>query len=347
MSRLATADALEVRGARGAGRGRTVVVTVALGVATVTAFLVSVAVGDFPIPLGDLVPATLGLSDGQAGFVVQNLRLPRALTALFAGAAFGLSGAIFQALARNPLASPDIIGITAGASASAVFAIVIIEAGDVVVSVGALAGALVTAAAIYLLAYRRGVSAYRLVLVGIGIAAFLSAVTSYLLIEARIIELVRATAWLTGSLTGRDWSDVWTVAIPTLALAPVALLLGRPLRALLLGDETAVGLGLQVERTRALLVFVAVALAAFATAAAGPIAFVAFVSPAIARGLVRVPVTLVSSALAGAVLVLVADVIGRRVFAPNELPVGVVTALVGGPYLLLLLYRANRTGVTG
>ena len=336
-----------VRRTRAAGRRRTTVVCTGLTMAIVVVFCVSISVGDFPIPLGDVVPAILGLGDEDADFIVRTLRLPRALTGLFVGLAFGLSGAIFQSLARNPLASPDIIGITAGASAAAVFVIVVLGGSYLVVSFGALGGALAVALAIYVLAWRRGVSPYRLVLVGIGVSAMLASVTAYLLTRAEIYDAQRAIVWLTGSLNGRGWEHVRPVGLSLLVLVPMVLYLARPLGALQLGDDTAQGLGIGVERSRLALLVVAVALAAVATASAGPVEFVAFVAPPIARRLTRTPLTIVPAALTGALVVLLADLIARRVFAPTELPVGVVTAIVGAPYLLFLLARANKIGRGG
>ncbi len=341
------ADRALVRSTRTSGRSRAIAVSVALAAASFLTLCVSVSIGDFPIPLAEVPGALVGRGSPEAVFVVQELRLPRALAAVLVGVAFGLSGAIFQSLARNPLASPDIIGITAGASTAAVFIIVVLELGGPVISAGALVGGLLTAAAIYVLAWRRGVSAYRLVLVGIGISALLGAVTSYLLTRAEITEAHRAAVWLTGSLNGRSWEHIRPLAWSLLVLVPAALLLTRTLRALQLGDETAQGLGVPVERSRALLVLVGVALAAVATAAAGPIAFVAFVAAPVARRLVRAPLTMVPAALVGALLVLVADLVGRRLFAPVELPVGIITGIIGGPYLIWLLARANRIGAGG
>lgn len=337
-----------VRRHRTTGRARAVTVSCFLAVACFAAFCVSVAVGDFPIPLRDVVPALFGQGDPDADFIVHRLRLPRALTALLVGAAFGISGAIFQSLARNPLASPDIIGISAGASTAAV--LVILTAGGASyanISLAAFAGGIGIAVLIYVLAYRRGVSAYRLVLVGIGVSAVCTSITSYLLTRAEIYEAQRATVWLTGSLNGRGWEHVRPVGLALALLLPAALLLARPLRALQLGDDTAKGLGVRVERQRAALVVVAVGLASVATASAGPVAFVAFVAAPIARRLVRAPLALVPAAFVGALLVLLSDIVGRRAFAPTELPVGVITGIVGAPYLLWLLARANRVGRGG
>lgn len=327
---------------------RTAAVSVALAVVVAAAGAVSVSVGDFAIPLSDVIPAIVGFGNPESDFIIRTLRLPRALTGALVGAAFGLSGSIFQSLARNALASPDVIGITAGAGAAAVAVIVWVGGSSTVVSLGALAGALATAAAIYLLAYKRGVLGYRLVLVGIGVAAVLSALTSYLLTRAEIFEAQRATVWLTGSLNGRSWDHVRPVALALVILLPVSLALGRQLRLLELGDDTAKGLGARVEPSRAGLIAAGVGLAAIATASAGPIAFVALVAPQIARRLAHAAgATLVPSALVGAALVLLADLAARRAFAPTELPVGVVTGIIGAPYLLWLLARANRIGAGG
>jgi iron complex transport system permease protein len=323
---------------------RTAWVSAGLTVALVVMFATTLSVGDFPVPLGDVVRSLLGSGTSDVDFVVRSLRLPRALNAVLVGSAFGLSGAVFQSLARNPLASPDIVGITAGASAAAVAIIVLIGASTSVVSLGALAGALLTAVIIYVLSYRRGLSSYRLVLVGIGISAVLVAGTSFLLTRAQTFDAQRAMVWLTGSLNGRGWEQVHVLSLGLAVLLPLLWLLARPLRILLLGDDVARGLGLRVERSRLALVAVAVALAAAATAASGPVDFVALAAPPMARRLTRAPVALLPAALAGALLVLASDLVSRRAFAPTELPVGVVTGLMGAPYLMWLLVRANRRG---
>jgi iron complex transport system permease protein len=288
-----------------------------------------------------------GAASEESTFVVRTLRLPRVLTGVTVGAAFALSGAILQSIARNPLASPDIIGVTAGASAGAVLAIVAIGVVTLPTWLAAIVGASIASLAIYLLAYRRGMSPYRLVLVGIGLGAVFAALTEFLLTRAEIGEAQRAVVWLTGSLNGRGWGEAAPVAVAMAVLLPAALVLARPLRTMLLGDELARGLGVRVEVATVGLVATAVMAAAVATAAAGPIAFVAFVAPPIARRLVRAPLTIVPAVLAGSLIVVVSDTLARMAFSPTELPVGVVTALVGGPYLLWLLARTNRIGVGG
>jgi iron complex transport system permease protein len=338
----------QVSRARAGGRRRVIRVSIVLAGLTTLVFCISLSVGDFPIPLRQVVPAIFGFGDPAAHLIVQTLRLPRALTGLMVGLAFGCSGAIFQTLARNPLASPDILGVTQGASLAAVLIITAHVAATSLLPFAAFAGGIVTALLIYVLAYRRGVSSYRLVLVGIGVGEIASALTVYLLTKAQLNDAANATAWLAGSLNSRGWESVLPLALSLAILAPVALMLANALRVLGLGDDAAKGVGLGVERTRLSLLIVGVALAGAGVAAAGPVAFVAFVSAPIARRLIRGPgPAMIPSALAGALLVLAADLIGRRMFAPTEIPVGIITGIIGAPYLLWLLARSNRIGRGG
>ncbi|WP_328603795.1 iron chelate uptake ABC transporter family permease subunit [Amycolatopsis sp. NBC_00345] len=333
-----------VRTARRHGAARARVVSLVLAVALVVVFALSLAVGDFTVPLGDLPGILLGDGTGGGAYVVTELRLPRAVTGLLVGVAFGLAGALFQRLLRNPLASPDVIGVTQGASAAAVLCIVLFGVSGAVVSAAALGGALVTGTVIYLLARRGGVSGYRLVLIGVGVGAVLTSVVSYLMTWADVTLAQQALVWLTGNLNGRGWDHVVPLAIALVVLVPAALVLGRALTGLQLGDDTAAGLGLRVERTRLLLLVVATAFAAFATAAAGPVAFVAFVANPIATRLTGGARTgLVPPALTGALVTLLGDFAAQHLLG-SQLPVGVVTGAVGAPYLLLLLATANRAG---
>lgn len=327
---------------------RSIAVTLVVLALALLVFAWSLTVGDFPVPFGDVVASLVGRGDRSTDFIVNTLRLPRGLVGLLVGASFGLSGAIFQRIAHNPLASPDIIGITSGAAASAVFVIVVLGGTSNQVTFGALAGGIGTATAIYLLSYRKGVTGYRLVLVGIGAAAMLTSVTSYLMTRAEIYEAQRAMVWLTGSLNGRGWDHVRPLVVALSVLAPAAVLLARHLRTLDLGDDTAKGLGTRVEGVRTGLLLIAVALAAISVSSAGPIGFVALVSPQIARRLVGgSSAALLPSAAVGALLTVGSDLVARRLFAPDELPVGIVTAVLGAPYLLFLLARANRIGSAG
>ncbi|TDW89238.1 iron complex transport system permease protein [Kribbella pratensis] len=344
-----TAEAVHVIAqARRARQTRSLVVIVVLAVVVFAIFCVSLSLGDFNIPVIDVVKTLFGGGDRATEFIVNRLRLPRALTGLLVGTALGLSGAIFQSIARNPLASPDIIGVTYGASAFAVFAIVTLGLTGVAVSAFAIVGAVLTAFIMYVLAWRHGVSSYRLILIGIGIGAIATSITSYLLTKARVEIAQQALIWLTGSLNGRDWSNVRSLAITFVVLLPVMAFLVRQLRILQLGDETAYGLGLRVEVARLGLIVVAVLLAAVATAAAGPIGFVAFVAPPIARRLTRSPgPAMITSGLLGALVVGLSDLVAQHAFGETQLPVGVVTGVVGAPYLMFLLARANRVGSGG
>jgi iron complex transport system permease protein len=305
----------------------------------------SITVGDFPIPIGDVVATLFGGGSDDSKFVVEQLRLPRVVTGIMIGAAFAVSGSIFQSLAGNPLASPDVVGFTAGAAMGAVFTIVVTDGSSLDVSIGAVTGGFATALLVYACAWKRGVQGYRLILVGIGIGYAAYAVNDYLMTRAQIFEVQRAAVWLTGSLNGRSWDHVRPVGLGLLVLMPITLGLGRRLRLLELGNDAAAALGVNVNRTRLALVLCGVGLAALATASAGPVAFIALVAPPIARRLVRSPgVSLVPAALVGSLLTVVADLAARRVFAPTELPVGIATAAIGGPYLLWLLTREIRSG---
>lgn len=333
-----------VRGARTRGSRRGTVAVGALAVFVVVVFVVSLAAGDPTYPLNEVWQVVIGRDVGGANFIIGDLRLPRAVLAVLAGAAFGLAGITFQTMLHNPLASPDIIGITNGANAAALFAIVVLGAGGLVVSFGAVVTGVLTAALIYGLAATGAAVGTRLILVGIGIAAMLHSVTSYLLVYANELDLQRAMRWLNGSLNLASWTDVAIVAVPFALLAPVLFLLGPRLALLRLGEDLAAGLGVPVETTRRLLVLVSVALASFATAATGPILFVAFMSGPIATRLVGHRGSLMlPSALVGSALVLTADLIGQYAF-DTRYPVGVITGAIGAPFLIYLLIRTQRTG---
>ncbi|MGW5879910.1 FecCD family ABC transporter permease [Nocardiopsis terrae] len=310
--------------------------------------LLSLTVGDFAMGPEEVVGALTGRGGVMAAHVVVEMRLPRALTALGVGAALALSGALLQRLARNPLVSPDIIGVSAGATTAAVLAIVSFSGTALAVASSALVGAVGTALLLYLLAYRRGVSGQRLVLVGIALTAMLGAATSYLLTRTELTTAQRAMLWLTGSLANREWPHAATVGLALAVLAPVAFLLARPLALLQLGEDTATALGGRVQFSRAVLLFTATALAAMATAVAGPVAFVALVAPQIVRRLLRErAVGLFPAAACGGLMVVCADLIARTAFGGSEVPVGVVTGILGAPYLLYLLARGGRAGRGG
>jgi iron complex transport system permease protein len=305
----------------------------------------AISVGDFPIPISEVIKTLLGSPTEDSEFIIGTLRLPRVLVGIGVGAAFGMSGAIFQALVRNPLGSPDLIGFNSGAALGAVVVIVYVGGSSTQVALGAIGGGFVAAILVFLLAWKRGVKAYRLVLVGIGCGFAIDAAIDFLITRAKITDVQRAAVWMTGSLNGRSWDQVRLVGYTLLILGPLAILMQRWLDRLELGDDAAAALGLNVSRSKLALVVVGVALAALGVAAAGPIVFVAFVAGPIARRLVRSPgACIVPAAFVGALVVVVADLAARRIMAPTELPVGIMTAVIGAPYLLWLLMRQARTG---
>ena len=323
------------------GRRRRAVVGV-LVAALVVVFAVSLMVGRTFYGPGEVLGVVLGQDVPGATFTVGRLRLPRAVLAVAAGLCFGLGGVTFQTMLRNPLASPDIIGISAGASAAAAFAIVTLSLGATQVSVVAILAGLLVALVVYALSYRSGVAGTRLILIGIGVAAMLDSVTAYVLSRAAAFDYQEASRWLTGSLNGARWSEVVPVLIALVVLTPVLLSRSRDLSGTQLGDDTASALGIRVNRTRLVVIVAAVGLIAFATAAAGPIAFVAFLSGPIAARLVGPGGSLlVPAALVGALLVVVSDFVGQFAFG-TRYPVGVVTGVLGAPYLVYLIIRSNR-----
>ncbi|GGR77941.1 ABC transporter permease [Streptomyces humidus] len=324
---------------------RALIVVVLLAVAALAASVVLIGTGDFPISAGDVVRTLFG--DGEPGqeFIVNELRLPRVLVGLLVGASLGLGGALFQAVSRNPLGSPDVLGLGQGATAGALVMIVLFSGSTAQVTVGALVGGLVTGALIYLLAWRRGVHGYRLVLVGIGVSAVATAVNGYLLTKADFVDAARAVVWMTGTLDGRDWKQVRPLLVLAGVLVPLVLAHARGLRMMEMGDDVSHALGVRVERVRLVLMVSAVLLTAAATAAAGPVSFVALTAPQLARRLTRSPgPNLVASLCMGAALLVTADWASQRLFGDGQLPVGVVTGVLGGVYLLWLLVTERKAG---
>jgi iron complex transport system permease protein len=320
-----------------------VLVTVVLAASTFLVFCVSISVGDFTIELPAVVSTLFGRGERVDEFVIMDLRMPRALVGLIVGAALGISGALTQSIARNPLASPDVLGITGGASATAVFVVTSGAAvtGTIGLPAAALTGGLLTGLLVYFLAWRRGIDGFRLILIGVSVSAAMQALTTWLLVLADIRDVARAQSWLVGSLDSRSWTEVWTTLWVTIALVLVVLVTSFQLRPLQFGDDVAAGLGVRYSAVRAVLLLCAVLLAGVAVSAAGPVPFVALVAPQIAMRLLRAPVPpLIASGLFGALLLIGSDLIARTVL-PNDLPVGVVTAMIGGPFLVYLLVRAN------
>jgi iron complex transport system permease protein len=323
---------------------RRLTVTIVLAAIALGMLLLALCVGATFYRPDEVLRVLAGQLVPGASFTVGELRLPRALTGALAGLAFGLSGVTFQTMLRNPLASPDIIGITSGASAAAVFAILVLGLSGPVVSGIAVVAALAIAASIYLLARRGTELGGRLILIGIGVGAMLHALVSYLLLRADPFAVAGALRWLTGSLNDAFWESIPPLGIAVAVFGPILAIASRRLQVLELGEQTATSLGVNVDRTRLLLVLCAVGLAAFATAATGPIAFVAFLAGPIAARLVGPGASRVlPAALVGATLVLASDEIGQFAF-DTRFPVGVVTGVLGAPFLIYLLIRTNRSG---
>lgn len=311
--------------------------------------VLTVSLGPVEVSILDSLKATVGLPVGTpADFIVGQLRAPRMYTTLLMGVMFGLSGALLQSLTRNPLASPDFIGISAGAGAGAVLTIALVGTTSVwVTASGAAAGALVAAAAIVALSWRRGIVPLRLILTGIGIGFVFSALSQYLLTILDISIASNALIWLVGSTNARTWQHVIVAAVILFVLVPFIIWHARALRTLEMGDETAAALGITVTRSRMALALTAVLLAAGATAVVGPVAFIALVAPALARRLTHSPgVTLLPSALMGAALALTADLVAQHATGQLQLPIGIFTAAIGAPYLLWLIWHSTRGGNT-
>ncbi|MFG3497650.1 FecCD family ABC transporter permease [Streptomyces sp. NPDC047928] len=324
-------------------QGRAVAVTAVLVAVLLLVMGVTLTTGDFELSIGEVLRAVFGGGSGAADFIVNTLRMPRLVTALCVGAALAVSGAILQSLTGNSLGSPDIIGFTNGSATGALVVIVVLNGSMTQIAFGALVGGLATAAAVYLLMAGRGVQGFRLIVVGIGVSALLLAVNSYLITRASWQEALEAQSWLLGSLGNRLWVHANAIGLAVAVLLPLAFLLARRLSMVEMGDTTARALGVDVARTRTALLVVSVALAAFATAVTGPIWFIALAAPQLARRLTRSSgPALLPSALMGAVLLAVSDLVVQRAFAPALLPVGTATGTIGGLYLIWLLITESR-----
>ena len=339
-------------------KSRTVALSIVFAALAVVIALISLSIGTTKLPIADVVEVLLGGGRRGTRLVVLELRLPRVATGLLVGIAFAVSGALLQTLSRNPLASPDIVGVNSGASAGAVAVIVLAGTGGgnisgaaakVGIPLAAVLGGLIATMIVGALSVRRGVvDAGRVVLIGVGVAAAANSLVAWMLVIGDVNDAGRAAAWLAGSLNARAWSDAIPVLIAVVLLLPVAMMFNRDLSALVLGDDVASSLGVRVARIRLGLLVIATVLAAMATAGAGPIAFVALVAPQIAQRLTRMErPPLLTTAMLGALFVVLADLLARNGLqwlrvGPYELPVGVVTAACGAPYLLHLIGRQQK-----
>lgn len=323
----------------------------ALLLALVAALLVlSLMTGSYPLDVPGVLATLAGAPPSDtAATVVWQFRFPRTLAAFLAGALLALSGATLQNVTRNPLADPSLVGVSQGAGLAVVAAIVLQpDLAPALRPVMAFAGALAVAALIQWIARtgpggRAGGATMRFILTGIGVAAFISAATSALLTYGQLDRAMSALGWLAGSVHAAGWTDVAILGLTLAALVPALVAASRPMAAMRLGPEMAAGLGVRVGRTRVALITLSVALAAAAVAMVGPLGFVGLVAPHLAHRLARsgVGLHLALSAAAGAVLVGAADLAGRAVFAPVQIPAGIVTAVIGVPVFVWLILRTQ------
>lgn len=302
-------------------------------------------IGTLHLSPGEVLASLFGLGDNPtAERIIQRVRLPRVLTAVFVGAALGMAGSVFQSISRNALGSPDIIGFTTGAASGAIVQIILFNAGPLGTSLAAVLSGVCTAAVVFVLSLKgRTTGGYRLVLVGIGVGAMLTGLNTVLLVTGDLDQAMTAQLWLSGSLNTRTWSHVVPAAMGFVLIVPIAIYHARPLNMLEMGDDTACQLGVPVERSRLVMVMAAVGLTSIATAAAGPISFIALAAPQLARRLTGSPdIPLVSGAIMGALLLLSADLVSQRFPLNLNLPIGLTTGLLGGFYLLWLLTRSRK-----
>jgi len=310
-------------------------------------FLASIGYGDHPVTIEELI-AVLSRPIGtnpQIEMIVFDLRLPRVLLALLVGAGLAVAGAIAQAVMRNPLAEPGILGINAGAALAAVIVIVALHDAPIhLLPWAGFGGAMAMAAAIYGLSWRNGTTSLRIILIGIGLSALSGAATTFLAVSGDIHDVQRAMIWLAGSVYHADRAGVQVLALWLVAPLALALLSARELDLIRFGDDVAQSLGQRVNLIRALMILLCTLLSGASVAAAGLIGFVGLVAPHMARRLVGpahadlIPV----SALIGAALVMAADLAGRTIIAPAQLPAGIVTALIGSPFFAYLLWSRRH-----
>ncbi|MEH2228566.1 MAG: iron ABC transporter permease [Nostoc sp.] len=315
---------------------------------TLAVMVINTSLGEYPTPPLAVIQTVLGIDTGNPdyAFVINTLRLPRILTACLVGMALAISGTIMQSLTRNSLADPGIIGINSGASLAAVSVIVLLPNFPTgILPLSAFVGALVASLLIYFLAWDRGLHPVRLILIGVGISAVASAFTSFIVTFGQISDVSQALVWLAGSVYGRTWEQVFAFLPWIVIFVPLALIKAPELNALNLGDDIAKGLGNKVEWQRSLLLLISAALSGAAVATAGTIGFVGLIAPHIARQLVGgnhqglTPV----AGMTGAMIVVLSDFIGRMIFAPIEIPCGIVTAVIGAPYFIYLLINNRKS----
>ncbi|MCP8615306.1 FecCD family ABC transporter permease [Salirhabdus salicampi] len=313
-----------------------------LFIVTLFTFIITAGIGTVFISPITVIQSLIGL-DIQYGAILEKYRFPRAVLALLVGAGLGVSGAILQGVIRNPLASPDVIGITKGAGLAAVITIILFpQSPTFALPLAAFLGAGLVTVFLYLIAYKKGVKPSTLALVGIALGAVCQAGIQFFMVKYPV-EVNAALVWLTGSLWGNNWNDVYLLLPFVIVFVPISIIVAVKLDVLALGDEVAQGLGEHVRVTRMMLLFIAVALAGASVAVVGSLGFIGLIAPHIARQLVgnRHQYLLPTSAFTGMILVLIADALGRGIAPPVEVPAGIFTAVIGAPYFLYLLRKLN------
>jgi len=314
-----------------------------LAVVLLAAVIVSIGLGSLRVPVSDVLRTLVGLGEQKYELIVYQLRMPRIAASILVGAAMAISGTILQALIRNPLASPDLLGTTSGATA-AVVAFITIMNGQVAVGwmpVVAMAGGCIASAITYLLAWRGGSSPLRMAMIGVSVSSAMGALTIYFTLAGPIYLVSQALGWMAGTVYGTSWTHVFYLAPWVVVGGALALFQSRSLNVLELGDRIAIGVGMRVERKRFLFIILAVVLASAAVGIAGGISFVGLMAPHMARKLVgnHNGAIVTASALLGALFVLLADLVGRTVFVPLDIPAGIFTAILGAPFFIYLMYR--------
>jgi len=321
---------------------RAAIVTLLAATTTVILLILALLLGDFPVTLGEMLDVFTGRGEGLVRTVILEWRLPRAVAAVLFGAALAVSGALFQTITRNPLASPDIMGLANGSYTGMILALVFLGASWPILVTGSLVGGLVAAAAIYLLALRDGLQGFRFIMVGIGVSAILSSVNTWLLLRVDVDVALFASAWGAGTLNTSTLATLIPTGLSIIVLFCLLPLVTAPLRQLSLGDDAAASTGAAIKPARLFAIVIAIGLVSAVTAVSGPIAFIALSAPQITRRLAQTAeIPLIPTALVGGVLLLASDLVAQHVI-PLTLPVGVVTVVFGGIYLVWLLVREAR-----
>lgn len=322
---------------------RAVVWTTILIVAGIVLGAWALTVGTAGLGFGDVIAAFTGQADAATTRIIVDRRAPRILFALLGGAALAIGGAVFQSITRNPLGSPDLIGFSTGAYTGALLVTLFFTGSALGTSIGALVGGILTGVAVYLLAYRQGVSGMRIIVIGIGVSLFLGAFNTWVLTTLRVEQAISAASWGAGTLNDIAWNHVVPVIVGLVVVLPIMLVLQSDMRMLEMGDDAGRGLGVRAETVRVWMLLLGIALVALVTASAGPIAFVALAAPQVAMRIMGTPgVRIIPAAVVGAVLLLASDLVARTVVAPTQLPVGVVTLCLGGAYLVWLLAAPRK-----